>query len=813
MSHTHSHDHHSHHASSCSCGCGHDHHHGPAEHRDEAMASAQKQLVLYIAEMCCAVEGDQAVRALKALPEVTAVSYNTLNRTVTVGHGYADESILFETLDKAGLAATVKNEDAGPRRVRWRVAELDCDVEAGAIRRVLAEMDLKDLKIDPRLHVVSAVVDAQAANAVEMAIARLGYSPIRVIETEKILDEAPSIPWMKLAVAGAFALVSEACHWFDWPEWLGVACALVAIFLAGLTTYRRGLTALLHFNFNMNALMAVAVTGAVLIGHWPEAAMVMVLFEVSEAIEALSIDRAHRAIKNLLNLTPECARRVYSDGQTEEVEVSEILVGERIRVAPGESIALDGVVIEGTSSVTQAAITGESIPVEKTVGDKVFGGTTNQTGELTIEVTSDAAHGVAAKMIEAVEAANQKKAPMERFVDVFARYYTPAVFVLALMTAVIPPLFMAGDWFDWIYRGLVLLVIACPCALVISTPVTVVSGLAVAARLGLIIKGGIYLEEARRLKFVALDKTGTITQGKPEVVDVRAYGLIDEKQMLVLAASLADRSTHPISQAISRFADQKDLDRFGVDGFKTTPGAGTQGRINGSIIRMVSPRAFTAFGELPPEVKRDVETFEAQGASVVLIADFFGICGLIAVADRLREEAKGAIVALQQMGVEPVLITGDNQATAHHMAELVGIKTVHAEMLPEGKLEVIQTMQKHGLVAMVGDGINDAPALAQADIGMAMAAGGSEIAVDAANVALMDDDVAKIATLITLSKMTHNRLVQNIVMALGVKFVFMLMTFMGMATMWMAVFADIGICLIVVAWGLSLLGAEKKLRQ
>ena len=813
MSHTHSHDHHHHHGSACSCGCGHDHHHGSTEHRDEAMASAQKQLVLYIAEMCCAVEGDQAVRALKALPEVTAVSYNTLNRTVTVGHGYADESILFETLSKVGLAATVKNEDAGPRRVRWRVVELDCDVEAGEIRRALTEMDLKDLTIDPRLHVVSAVVDGQAANAVEMAIARLGYSPIRVVETEKILDEAPSIPWMKLGVAGAFALVSEVCHWFHWPEWLGVACALVAIFLAGLTTYRPGLTALVHFNFNMNALMAVAVTGAVLIGHWPEAAMVMVLFEVSEAIEALSIDRAHRAIKNLLNLTPERARRVYPDGQTEDVEVSEILVGERIRVAPGESIALDGVVIEGTSSVTQAAITGESIPVEKTVGDKVFGGTTNQTGELTIEVTNDAAHGVAAKMIQAVEAANQKKAPMERFVDVFARYYTPAVFALALLTAVIPPLFMAGNWFDWIYRGLVLLVIACPCALVISTPVTVVSGLAVAARLGLIIKGGIYLEEARRLKFVALDKTGTITQGKPEVVNVCTYGLIDEKQMLVLAASLADRSTHPISQAISRFADQKDLDRFGVDGFKTTPGVGTQGRINGSIIRMVSPRAFTAFGELPSEVKRDVETFEAQGASVVLIADFFGICGLIAVADRLREEAKGAIVALQQMGVEPVLITGDNQATAKHMAELVGIKTVHAEMLPEGKLEVIQAMQKHGLVAMVGDGINDAPALAQANIGMAMAAGGSEIAVDAANVALMDDDVGKIATLITLSKMTHNRLVQNIVMALGVKFVFMLMTFMGMATMWMAVFADIGICLIVVAWGLALLGAEKKLRH
>ncbi|MBQ5766442.1 MAG: cation-translocating P-type ATPase, partial [Burkholderiaceae bacterium] len=277
--------------------------------------------------------------------------------------------------------------------------------------------------------------------------------------------------------------------------------------------------------------------------------------------------------------------------------------------------------------------------------------------------------------------------------------------------------------------------------------------------------------------------------------------------------SLADRSTHPISQAISRYADRLEIDRFVVDAFKTTPGAGTQGRINGSFIRMVSPRAFTAMGELPAEIQKDVETYQAQGASVVLMADFFGVCGLIAVADRLREEAKGAIEALEQMGVTTVLITGDNQATARHMAELVGIKTVHAEMLPEDKLAVIETMQKDGLVAMVGDGINDAPALAQADIGMAMAAGGSEIAVDAANVALMDDDVAKIATLIKLSQMTHNRLVQNIVMALGVKFIFMVMTFMGMATMWMAVFADIGICLIVVAWGMALLGAEKTLRH
>ena len=811
MTHSHENPHHHDHHGGCSCGCGHDHHHGPTQFQDEAMSKASKQLILHIAELCCAVEGDQAVRALKALPNVTAVSYNTLNRTVTVGHAYDDEGVIIETLAKAGLAATVQKDETGPRRVRWRVKELDCDVEAGEIRRALEGLALKESFVDPRLHVVTAVVDEEEALRVESAIRRLGYTPERIREAQKILEEAPVIPWTKFGIAGAFALVSEACHWFEWPEWLGIGCALVAIFLAGLSTYRRGLTALVHFNFNMNALMAVAVTGAVLIGHWPEAAMVMVLFEVSEAIEALSIDRAHRAIKSLLNLTPEKARRVYPDGQTEEVEVSDILVGERIRVAPGESIALDGVVREGQSSVMQAAITGESIPVEKTVGDKVFGGTTNQTGELTIEVTSDSSHGIAAKMIQAVEAANQNKAPMERFVDVFARFYTPSVFALALLTAVLPPLFMGGEWFDWIYRGLVLLVIACPCALVISTPVTVVSGLAVAARLGLIIKGGVYLEEARKLKYVALDKTGTITEGKPEVVGIKVYGLIDEVQMTVLAASLADRSTHPISQAITRYADQQALERFHVDGFVTTPGSGTEGKINGSVIRMLSPRSFG--DDLPADIREDVERFESQGASVVLIADFFGVAGLIAVADRLREKARETIGALKAMGVEPVLITGDNAKTARHMAELAGIDAVHAEMLPQGKLDLIRAMQQEGMVAMVGDGINDAPALAQAHIGVAMAAGGSEIAVDAADVALMDDDVTKVATLMTLSKMTHDRLVQNIVMALGVKFVFMLMTFFGMATMWMAVFADIGICLIVVAWGLALLRAEKSLRR
>lgn len=807
MSHTHDHHHHE------GCSCGHDHHHhAPSVTVDDAMEQAVTQTVLHITEMCCAVEGDQAVRALKPLPKVTAVSYNTLNRTVTVGHSYENLGEILATLSRAGLAATPVDVDTGSRRRRWRVAELDCEVEAAEISRALSPLAFKDLQIDPRLHVVAAVVDEKDALEVEAAIRRLGYSVVRVDHVEKVLEESPKIPWMKLGIAGAFALASEVVEWFALNEYVGIACAVIAILLAGLSTYRRGLTALIHFNFNMNALMAVAVTGAVLIGHWPEAAMVMVLFELSEAIEALSIDRAHRAIKSLLNLTPEKARRVFDDGETETVDVTEIMVGERIRVAPGESIALDGVVLEGTSSVTQAAITGESIPVDKTVGDKVYGGTTNQTGELTIRVTSDSNHGIAAKMIQAVEAANQNKAPMERFVDVFARYYTPLVFLLALMTALLPPLFMGADWFDWIYKGLVLLVIACPCALVISTPVTVVSGLAVAARLGVVVKGGVYLEEARKLRYVALDKTGTITEGKPEVVGVHAFGFVDDRQVVTLAASLADRSTHPISLAISQYANRLNWDRFAVQGFETTPGVGTRGRINGSVIEMMSPRAYQKTRQMEGNVASLITHYESQGASCVLLVDIFGVCGLVAVADRLRPQSKEAIERLKAMNVMPVLLTGDNLATAQHMAEAVGIECVHAEMLPEGKLDIIKSLQAEGKVAMVGDGINDAPALAQADIGIAMAAAGTEIAIDAASVALMDDDVERIATLIELSRLTHNRLVQNIVAALSVKFIFMLMTLFGMATMWMAVFADIGICLIVVAWGLSLLGVEKSLR-
>lgn len=765
--------------------------------------------VLYIAEMCCAVEGNQAVEALKKLELVKEASFNTINRTVSVTHDYTDTAPLLQALSAAGLEARIVNNDSEKVRTRLAVEGLDTEVETELINKALEVLELDDLQINIQTHTVSAVMTREQKRSAIDLISSAGF---KAKELKDQSQKGHQIPWKKLAIAGTFALVSEIIELTAGPEYLGLAFAFNAIVLAGLGTYRRGLLAIRHLNFNMNALMSVAVTGALIIGHWPEAAMVMVLFEVSEAIETLSIDRAHKAIRDLLKLTPESATIVNQKGEAKTLDVSDIAVGDTLRVMPGERIALDGIVVEGFSAVNQSSITGESMPVEKTKGDKVFGGTLNQTAELVIQVTSDSQHGLAAKMIEAVEAANQNKAPTERFVDVFAKYYTPSVFAVSLLTAILPPLLMGGEWIDWIYKALVLLVIACPCALVISTPVTIVSGLAVAARMGLIVKGGAYLEEARKLKYIALDKTGTITEGRPQVIAVEPTDGNQVKSLLQVAASLASRSNHPVSAAIARHAREMDVSLLKVSDFATEVGSGTHGKIQGSMVQMLNLRAYEKKHKVSENLRSAIRSYEGKGASVVIISDFFGPMGFIAVSDTLRENAKEHIQALKALGVTPVLLTGDNNESAQHMAQAVGITEVRSQMLPQDKLTAIENMQKEGSVGMVGDGINDAPALARANIGFAMGRQGSDIAVDAADVALMDDDIKKLSLFVKLSRMTHNRLVQNITIALGIKLVFMILAYMGMATMWMAVFADIGTCLIVVAWGLTLLQAGKSLK-
>ena len=502
-------------------------------------------------------------------------------------------------------------------------------------------------------------------------------------------------------------------------------------------------------------------------------------------------------------MSPEQADVRQPDGGWAVLKSADVPLQAVVRIRPGERVPLDGIVTAGNSAIDQAPVTGESIPVDKSVGDAVFAGTINQTGELEFRVTAAADNTTLARIIHAVEQAQGTRAPTQRFVDRFAAVYTPAVFVLALAVALGMPWLMGWTWLQALYKALVLLVIACPCALVISTPVTVVSALASAARRGILIKGGTYLEEARKLKAVALDKTGTVTEGKPRLVEFTAIGGADKSQVGLIAASLAARSDHPVSHAI---AVGLNLDAGAVTEFTALPGRGVQGRVNGKPYVLGNHRLIEERGQCSPALEAQLKTFEEAGRTVTLLATDTGVLGLFAVADTIKPSSQQAVAELKALGLAVVMLTGDNTATAKSIAAQAGIDQAQGNLLPEDKLTAIQNLQKqHGATAMIGDGINDAPALAQADIGFAMGGAGTDTAMQAADVVVMNDDLRRIPETIRLSRKTHAVLWQNISLALGIKVVFLLLALFGSATMWMAVFADLGATLLVVANGLRLL--------
>ncbi|HRX87170.1 MAG TPA: heavy metal translocating P-type ATPase, partial [Phycisphaerae bacterium] len=527
----------------------------------------------------------------------------------------------------------------------------------------------------------------------------------------------------------------------------------------------------------------------------------------AEVIEAKSLDRARNAIRGLLELAPDTATVCQGDGRWVTMPAKTVPLEAVVRVRPGERIALDGVVISGRSTVNQAPITGESLPVDKGEGDSVFAGTINEAGSLEYRVTAEAKHSTLARIIHAVESAQGSRAPTQRFVDRFARIYTPVVFAGALLVAIVPPLAFDGAWMDWIYKALVLLVIACPCALVISTPVTIVSGLAAAARKGILVKGGVYLEEGRKLATLALDKTGTITHGKPAQTDFLVLSG-DANQAHILAGSLAARSDHPVSLAIARTAVEIGWVLREVTDFAAIPGRGARGSIDGHVYQLGNHRLIEEIGLCSPDIEKALDTLERQGKTAVLLANHAEVLAIFAVADTLRETSRQAIADLHSLGVKTLMLTGDNTHTAEAIARAVGIDEARGNLLPEDKLSTIESLLTHrkgGKVGMVGDGINDAPSLARADIGFAMGAAGTDTAIETADVALMDDDLRKIPAFVRLSQATSDVLIQNIVVALGIKAVFLLLTVSGQATMWMAVFADMGASLLVVANGLRLL--------
>ena len=698
---------------------------------------------------------------------------------------------------------------AGARLSSFRIEAMDCPTEQTLIQNKLGKLaGVQQLEFNLINRVLGVTHDLPNTAPIIDAIKSLGMQaePLE----QGVEAPAPAVekkPWWPLALSGVGALLAEVIHFTSAaPNWVVAIIALVSILSGGLGTYKKGWIALKNLNLNINALMSIAVTGAILIGQWPEAAMVMFLFTVAELIEAKSLDRARNAIGGLMQMTPERATVQQADGTWVEQDVKTIELGARVRVRPGERIGLDGEVLSGTSTIDQAPITGESLPVEKTVGDKVFAGTINQAGSLEYAVTAAANNSTLARIIHAVEQAQGARAPTQRFVDQFSKIYTPAVFILALAVAVIPPLFMGALWFDWIYRALVLLVVACPCALVISTPVTIVSGLAAAARKGILVKGGVYLEGGHKLDYLALDKTGTITHGKPVQTDYLSLDPVAATLAPALAAALAGRSDHPVSLAIANAAVDKQLAPLTVDNFEALAGRGVRGEVGGQVYHLGNHRLVEELNLCSPELEEKLFALEKQGKSVVLLLDQSGPLALFAVADTVKDSSREAIQQLHELGIKTLMLTGDNVHTAQAIAAQVGIDEAKGDLLPTDKLQAIEALYAQGhRVAMVGDGINDAPALARAEIGFAMAAAGTDTAIETADVALMDDDLRKIPAFIRLSRQTSSILKQNIALALVIKAVFLGVTFAGLATMWMAVFADMGVSLLVVFNGLRLL--------
>jgi Cd2+/Zn2+-exporting ATPase len=765
-----------------------------------------------IDKMDCPTEEALIRKRLEGIPGVGGLEFNLMQRKLTVQHGLQSTEPIVDALRSIGLPPAAANGTAG-RRTVYRIENMDCPTEEALIRDKLQNMEgVQELDFNLMQRKLTVTHTVQPA-AVEQALDAIGMKAV-VDSGSPHGDEVGERPavtgrqWALMALAGLSAAAAEGVAFTIGQDraWPVLALAIVSIITGGWPTYKKGWLALRSGILNMNALMSIAVTGAILIGQWPEAAMVMFLFALAEIIEVLSLDRARNAIRGLLAMAPELATVQQPDGRWQEVPAKSVAVGQLVRIRPGEKIPLDGVLVSGQSAVNQAPITGESIPVAKTAGDPVFAGTLNESGSFEYRVNAEATHSTLARIIKAVEEAQGSRAPTQRFVDQFARIYTPAVFVVAIAVAVLPPLLAGGAWMDWIYKALVLLVIACPCALVISTPVTVVSGLATAARRGILIKGGAYLEQGRLLKALALDKTGTITQGRPVVTDVVA--LDPASDALRLAASLAVRSDHPVSGAVAAYWQQRHGSEalLGVDAFEAMTGRGVNGRIGGLWYYLGNRRLLQELRIASPQAEDALKQLEGAGKTAIVLADESSALAVLGVADTVRETSRDAIAQLHALGVQTLMLTGDNQQTASAIARNVGIDDARGGLLPEDKLKAVEeAIGRYQTVGMVGDGINDAPALAKANIGFAMGAAGTDTAIETADVALMDDDLRKVPQFIRLSRRTGSILKQNIVVALGTKAVFFALALLGMATLWMAVFADMGASLLVVFNGLRLL--------
>ncbi len=700
----------------------------------------------------------------------------------------------------------------GAAQETFTVGGMDCSEEVAAIERALKPVAGV---VGVQANLMSSTVTVFHEGGVERDAIKRAIVSSGVTVKEEGQAEGGGLPlrtWL-VAISGLATGLGILLQWVGFKNsWEPDAAFSVAILAGAYLVLPKALRSLRTFALDMNVLMTVAVAGAVVIGQHAEGAAVVFLFALSELLESWSVGRARRAVAALMQLAPDTAL-VKRNGTVSEVAANEVAVGETILVKSGQKVPLDGTVSSGASSINQAPITGESMPVEKKSGDPVYAGTINGEGSLEIQTTRAAGDTTLSRIIKMVEEAQGQKAPAQRFVDVFARYYTPGVMILALAVGLVPPLLFHGVWMDWIYKALVLLVIACPCALVISTPVSIVSGLTAMARRGVLIKGGAYLEALGKLRALAVDKTGTITEGKPRVLDVIQFADTSKEEIVRIAAAIDTHSTHPLAQAVVQYAESSNVKFESAENYRAQTGRGAEATIGGHAYFVGNHRFAHELGVCSDRLEAQLAEIEAEAKSVVIVghrphADCAGeVLGILAVGDAIRANAAEAIKRIHEAGiVKIVMLSGDNTRTANAIAKQAGIDSAQGDLLPEDKIkEVKKLAAEFGSVGMIGDGVNDAPALAAADIGFAMGAAGTDTAIETADVALMRDDLMMVSEAIQLGKRTLGVIHFNIAFALGIKAIFLVLALLGYTSLWLAVLADTGATLLVVANALRLL--------
>ena len=695
----------------------------------------------------------------------------------------------------------------------FKIEGMDCREEVALLERRFKNLiGLEDFSADlmgQRLHVKYDAAKISTA-AIADAVADTGMrawldSEQPIVGSDRQMRIKQALVW----TSGVALTAGMSVAALTGPRDIALALFIVSLAAGAGVTARKAWTAVRVGSLDINVLMIVAATGAAVLGDWAEAAAVVFLFALAQALEARTLDRARHAIRALIDLTP--ADALVRDAAGERrVAVEEVAIGAVIVVRPGEKIPLDGEVVAGESAVNQAPVTGESLPAEKSPGDGVFAGTINGRGALDVRVTRLRRDTTLARIIHLVERAQAQRAPSQALVERFARLYTPAVIILAAAVAVLPPLLLHAGWHAWLYRALVLLVVSCPCALVISTPVSIVAALAGAARKGVLIKGGVHLENTSKVRCVAFDKTGTLTRGRPDVVDVVALNGADADAVVRLAASVEQRSTHPIAQAILDRAAAAGLTAAAADDVRALPGRGAEGRVNGHHVLLGNHRLFEERQLCSPDIHERMTAIDAGGRTAVLVARDGLPIGIIAVADRTRESGRDAVDLLRAQGIERiVMLSGDSHGTARAIAAELGVDECRAELLPEDKVAAIEELRRtYGSVAMVGDGVNDAPALASADVGIAMGVAGSDAALETADVALMADELLRIPYTFRLSRATVRNIKVNLAISIVLKAAFVVAAVGGFATLWMAVLADTGASVLVIANALRLLRAD-----